>query len=363
LNPGFIKARLLMADLYLQERDFAQAQKESEDVLAIQPTSIQAMVLKGAALMYLKKTAEAQKVFEEVIKISPENPVGYYRLGLVKQQQGQNDLAMQNFKKALDINPNLMDVFSSVVFLLSGQKDLSGALNACDRQLEKVGDNKTARAAIFNLKGGVYLALKKNQEAENSFKQAIAENPDFLQSYFNLAKIYLSEKRFDEAISQYQTALENNPDQAGPHVLLGAIYDFQKKTDLSEKHYRAALKIYPDSADAANNLAFILAERGENLNEALELAQKARSKFPENPNIIDTLGWVYYKKGLYDNAISEFSDAVEKLPQNPVVRYHLGLAYYKKGDNDKAKKEFEKALSLNSSFDGAEEAKKILAEM
>jgi tetratricopeptide (TPR) repeat protein len=153
------------------------------------------------------------------------------------------------------------------------------------------------------------------------------------------------------------------PDQAGPHILLGTIYDMQNRSDLSEKHYREALDIDPKSVPAANNLAWILAERGENLNQALELAQRAKARFPENAAIIDTLGWVYYKKGLYDNALTEFTDAVQKLPENPVVRYHLGLAYYKKGENDKAKQELEKALSLNASFDGADEAKKILAEM
>ena len=59
----------------------------------------------------------------------------------------------------------------------------------------------------------------------------------------------------------------------------------------------------------------------------------------------------------------EFSDAVEKQPNNSIMRYHLGLAYYKKGENDKAKQELEKALSLNQSFDGADEAKRILAEL
>jgi tetratricopeptide (TPR) repeat protein len=78
---------------------------------------------------------------------------------------------------------------------------------------------------------------------------------------------------------------------------------------------------------------------------------------------MDTLGWVYYNKGLYGNAIGEFNDSIAKLPDNATIRYHLGLAYYKKGENDKAKAALEKALSLDGSFDGAEEAKRILEEL
>ena len=76
---------------------------------------------------------------------------------------------------------------------------------------------------------------------------------------------------------------------------------------------------------------------------------------------MDTLGWVYYKKGLYDSAISEFSDSLEKIPDNALVNYHLGMAFYKKGDNDSARAQLEKALSLNKNFDGAEEARKVLS--
>jgi len=75
------------------------------------------------------------------------------------------------------------------------------------------------------------------------------------------------------------------------------------------------------------------------------------------------LGWVYYKKGLYDSAIAEFKASLAKAPENPTVAYHLGLAYYQKGESDKARAELIRALDLSGSFDGAGEARKLLAEM
>jgi tetratricopeptide (TPR) repeat protein len=146
-------------------------------------------------------------------------------------------------------------------------------------------------------------------------------------------------------------------------MILGLIYGQQNQLDLAEQHYRKALEINPDFAPAANNLAYILAEKNKNLNEALELARKAKEILPEDPGIMDTLGWVYFRKGLYESAIVEFAESLEKLPENVMVRYHLGMAYYKKGDRALAKKELEKALSLNEKFDGAEEAKQILSEL
>ena len=78
---------------------------------------------------------------------------------------------------------------------------------------------------------------------------------------------------------------------------------------------------------------------------------------------MDTLGWIYYKKGLYDSAIGEFTDSLAKIPENPMVHYHLGMAYYKKGNAERARVALEKALSLGDTFDGADEAKRVLAEL
>ena len=143
-------------------------------------------------------------------------------------------------------------------------------------------------------------------------------------------------------------------------MLLAIIYDSLKQFDQSEKHYRAILDMNPDAAPAANNLAFLLAEQDKNLDEALDLARRAKEKMPDDPNVMDTLGWVYYKKGIYDMAIAEFGDALEKKPENPVILYHLGMAYYQKGDKEHARKELQAALDISKTFNGAEEAQKIL---
>ena len=89
----------------------------------------------------------------------------------------------------------------------------------------------------------------------------------------------------------------------------------------------------------------------------------AKEKLPNSPYVMDTLGWAYYKKGLYGSAIGEFSDSLARIPENPAVTYHLGMAYYKSGDAPKARVELEKALSLDKNFAAAEEARRVLAEL
>ena len=176
-----------------------------------------------------------------------------------------------------------------------------------------------------------------------------------------LAEIYLGEHQEEKAVARYKDLLEVNPKEAQPHMLLGIIYERQKRYDLSEKHYRAALEVNPEFAAAANNLAFMLADQNKEIDEALRLARMAKEKLPNSPYVMDTLGWAYYKKGLYGSAIGEFSDCLDQIPENPAVIYHLGMAYYKNGDAHKARVELEKALGLDENFNGAEEARQVLA--
>jgi tetratricopeptide (TPR) repeat protein len=245
----------------------------------------------------------------------------------------------------------------------AAKKEFKTAILKCNKQLEKVQDTPALLAIIHNLKGGLYLAQKKEAEAEESFKKALKENPNFLRPYYALGRIYIKQKKEDKAIAQYKKVIEKNPEQAAPHMLLGTIYDLQKRFDLSEKHYRAALDSNPDFAPAANNLAYLLITQDKNIDEALVLAQKAKEKLPDDPNVADTLGLIYYKKGLYDSAIGQFADSLEKIPDNAIVHFHLGLAYHKKGDRNSAGKELEKALSLDQKFEGADEARRVLSEL
>jgi Flp pilus assembly protein TadD len=114
---------------------------------------------------------------------------------------------------------------------------------------------------------------------------------------------------------------------------------------------------------AANNLAWMLAESGGDLDEALRLAQVAQEKLPDLPNVLDTLAWVHYKKANYPAAIDLLRNCVGKDPKNAVYQYHLGMAYFKSGDRQRARTSLTEALKLSPSFAGSEEAKQTLAKL
>ncbi len=161
-------------------------------------------------------------------------------------------------------------------------------------------------------------------------------------------------------MQEYERLLEKNPKAASAHMILGMIAEQGNEIQKAQTHYRKTLDIEPKFSPAANNLAWLMAEHGGNLDEALAFAENARAQLADNPNIADTLGWFYYNKNAYLKAVSLLQEAAEKLPENPVVQYHLGMAQFKNGDRQQGKKSLEAAFQLSPNFPGSEEAKATL---
>jgi len=199
--------------------------------------------------------------------------------------------------------------------------------------------------------------------AETNYKKAIELNPNIAGFYISLGSLYTRQNIADKAVQEYNLAIQKDPNSISAFMGLGIIYDTQKKYDQAKEYYQKALKINPKFAPAANNLAYLYAEKGGNVDEALNLAQSAKEQFPDDPHISDTLGWVYYKKNVFSRAIVYLKEANDKIQNNPMMRYHLGMAYYKNGEKENARRELKKALALDPKFSGSEETKEVLSKL
>jgi predicted Zn-dependent protease len=112
-----------------------------------------------------------------------------------------------------------------------------------------------------------------------------------------------------------------------------------------------------------NNLAFLLADIGTDLDRALALAEAAQRSAPNNPGIADTVGWLYVKKGLNDSAIQIFTGLVKKYPDDPAIRYHYAVALLQKGQTAEAKAEFVISLSKNPPKEMTDKIRQILSKV
>jgi Flp pilus assembly protein TadD len=127
--------------------------------------------------------------------------------------------------------------------------------------------------------------------------------------------------------------------------------------------YKKALQIDPNQAVAANNLAYLMVENGQNVDVALSLAQTARSKMPNAPSSADTLAWVYYYKGTYASGRDLLEDALKIDPNNASMHYHLGMIYSKLNDKADAELHLKKAVALAPNTPTAKEAGDALTHL
>jgi tetratricopeptide (TPR) repeat protein len=231
-------------------------------------------------------------------------------------------------------------------------------------RIEKAAQAGRLSPQILLLKAQVLAQRKDYKGAEEEARRAFAASPNLTPALDLLASIYTAENRLPEAIASFEEA-----DKAGALPPTGQI--LLARLQLASGHRDAALALYErvlaarnDLPGAKNDLAFLLAEDGQQLDRALTLAQEAQQAEPENPEIVDTLGFVYQKKGLNQPAADQFKYAIELSERANAPRadyhYHLGLALHALGKDADAAAAFEAALKLDASFPHAEEARREL---
>jgi len=169
--------------------------------------------------------------------------------------------------------------------------------------------------------------------------------PSALEAYELLEQLYVSQKQLDRALSEYQTLSARGAADVGPLTMIGLIEEARGNAAAARTEYEQALAKNPSAAVAANNLAWLYAQDGR-LDEALRLATDAQSALRSRPEAIDTLGWVYLKRGESRSAIEAFERAIAQAPNKSTYHYHLGLAHAQIGDRRAAAAALRQALTL-----------------
>jgi tetratricopeptide (TPR) repeat protein len=359
LDPGNVKARLILGELHLKNNDPVAAEKEAVEVLRRNPANFQAAVLYGDAFLLRKEWKKAEQVYTMLIRQMPKSPIGYFKMGLSSKMQNKPAEAARYFSQAVERNPGNLAAVNEFIFALAASGKVDKARGVLEGYLEKEPKNPL----LWEMAGRFHLASEKPVEAESAFLKAVELAPESPQSLYELGVLYASQKRFPEAEEKLKKVVEKDGKNVAAHTMLGVVLQSQGRIKDANRHYRRALEIDPKNALAANNLASNLADHGGDLNEAIKYAKIALDAAPNNPNVGDTLGWLYYKKGLFDSASPLISEAARKLEKNAVVRYHHGMVLAKQGRSREAAQELNAALSLDPDFPEAGEARKILENL
>jgi tetratricopeptide (TPR) repeat protein len=360
LDPRLARARLILARIYFGEGKAELARREVEAILQQTPNQLDTLMLQGNLEIQERDVQGAETVFKKVTELYPDYALGHVKLGAVYDLSRRQKESLQSLRKALELDPFETTALRFMVAIHVRNKSYDEALTVCENQKERTKDNPRYQAIVEDLTGRVFLAKGDTAKAREHFEKAIDQDPNILTPYMALAGIYIRGKEIHQAISQYEAILKKNPKFLPGYMALGAIYDQQGEGEKAETYYRKALEINKDFVPAANNLAWNLANRNKNIDEAFSLAKLAREKMPTDPNVMDTLGWIYYLKGINLFALEELQESISRLPNNPLVNYHLGKVYYRNKQYEKAREHMATALKLDPNFKAADDARKLL---
>jgi tetratricopeptide (TPR) repeat protein len=356
LDPSNARAQLLLGEVSLRSGNPVAAEKAALEVLQRNPSNGLAAVLLADSFVARKNWNKGEQIYQAMIKQLPKSPLGYLKMGLSRKLQGKQKDAAGFFGQAVERNPNDLAAVNEYIFALAASNEAAKAKKVLDEALEKEPKN----AQLWEIAGRFHLVSGKFAEAETAFLKSIELSPEFTAPYYQLGVIYAGQKKFPEASIRLEKVIEKNDKNVGAHALLGLVLNSLGKMEAANREYRKVLTLSPKHPLAANNLASNLADGGGNLDEALKFAQIAREAAPEDPSVGDTLGWVYFRKGLVDAAYPLIADAAGKSTKNASIRYHHGMVLARKGRNKEAAVELKTALSLDPKFTGSDDARNTL---
>ena len=312
------EARFELVDLYKKmrrkgyQKDVIQLYRK---ILADYPGDIRSAIELGYFYYEMGKAAESEKIFTALGQKSKSNKQVLQYIIQLYIEQRQFDAALTILKQMMTEAPESSEIHYIMGVAYDGKKDVDRAI----KELKKVRpDSEFFHNATVHI-SYLYQGQGKIEEAIAYLKSVIEiepENPDFM---LFLGGLYEESGAFKDAEAVLKKGIEIDPENTKLHFRLGIVYDRWGKKEDSIDMMRGVIRLDPKDANALNYLGYTYADLGENLDEAEMLIREALKYKPEDGYIIDSLGWVYYKKGIYEKALELLQKATDLVPNDATI--------------------------------------------
>ncbi len=253
-------------------------------------------------------------------------------LGFAYQERGDLDKAIATFDEAHKVAPKDAAVIGYLAQAYIAARRYPAALDLIRRaRAERPDDQRLARLEAQ--------ALQKSGKADQAISllsESVRKHPDDPMGYVALAQVYTDANRGGDAVKLLRDAQGKFPDSRSIEFSLGAAFDKDKKFADAESVFQKIIAQEPDNAAALNYLGYMLADRGERLEESVAYLKKALALEPDNGSFLDSLGWAYFKASKLDLAEENLKRAADRLQTNSVVQDHYGDLLFRLGRYDAA---------------------------
>jgi Flp pilus assembly protein TadD len=358
-KPDYQTALASLAKLDSASGRIDRAIAESRQVALANPQDTDSVLLYCQSLLRKGDNTAAEKALKVVLARAPGNAEAHQLSGIVYLSHQNLSEARKEFRQAWDLQPQSKSLLESVVmgYFVANQPD--GAVTFLQEEIRSHPQN----ALLYQELGHALLLAHKRSAAIPILQTSLTLAPADTATAALLADSYAGDGRPDEAVRVLSETAQKNPSDSNLWFRSGVIFEKLQRWDDARKAYENALRIDGDNALVKNNLAWLLAEHGGNIDLALKLAQQAKERLYDNPQVTDTIGWVYYKKGIYKTAQEYLKQSVDKEQKNATFQYQLGMAEWKLGNRKEARQSLLNAATLDPASREAALARAALAQL
>ncbi|BBO92860.1 tetratricopeptide repeat protein [Desulfosarcina ovata] len=355
---------LLMAAyrVNLKDKDYKQAETHLRTLVEESPDAVDAQAELGDFYLALNDESSARREYSEIVLKAPRSPIGYIKLARLYLRQGKKASAVAQLRKGYQQGGKNPLLAAELITALLTAEQYDDAMALCDARLNEKPDE----ALAHDLKGKVMTRMKKFKAAQKAFEKAVALEPKWPQAGNDLAALFILQDKRKEAIAQFRKALADNPKNPVAYLTLGKLYEDKREYEKAIEIYKKGVGQVPGFWTAANRLAFLIADRTtsmETLDEAQKIASAAFRMKPGEGMIVDTLGWIHYKKGETEQALALYEKLIAAAPEDPLINYHMGAVLEKDGDIESARKRLKTATRGDTAFMGRERAEAMLKKL
>jgi Tfp pilus assembly protein PilF len=357
LNPYLVVARLDLAGVLIAGNG-SQGSQAALAILNDTPGSQKALAAVVAqrnwALWGTGDMAEMRKGIDQGLAADKSTEF-LLQDGLWKLRSGNAAGARASLEAALNLNPGDVRALGALKQTMTMQKQSAAALQEIKQYA--AGQPKSAPVQEFL---GVMLATEGHQvEAREAFLAAKAAEPQSVLADLSLAQLDVAGRRLDDAEHRLQNLIASHGENTTARLWLGNLENARGNHSAALENFRKVVHADPDNAQALNNFAYLLADLGNQPDEALKYAEKALQIAPDNPQYADTVGWILYQKGLYSAAVQQLERTGSQ--NGPAIwKYHLAMAYAKAGDIKRGRAVLNSAPKSNPDMPEAKAAKELL---
>lgn len=303
--------RLQYARMLVEQRQFHQAKAQFNLLLKNDPQNADILLSMGLLDIETGELDEAAKHLKHLVEIGQKENISNYYLGRIAQNQEEHKIAISYYLK-----------------VKSG---------------DYLFDSKLRIAGLFARLGKVDEGLRQLEvlaEKQTSW-------PHRVRVYLAQGEILASKQRYAEALEMYSRALQQKPEDADLLYARALIAEKVDRIDITEADLLKLLSAQPENANALNALGYTLADRTERLEEARDYIKRAAELVPDDPAILDSLGWVSYRLGNMQDALKWLGMAFEKL-EDAEIAAHYGEVLWKNNQKAKAEKVWNIGLENNA---------------